>query len=123
MPAPGAIVAVLSFISCFGIIIVVVLNIFDDKKLRLISFGCVLLSIVIYIVLSLGLFNKKFETYEKINIRSLNLSGKISITFFSANDNEYAGITSQDDDSITIKLTGKEHGHYSFTLVFIYLLF
>ena len=78
----------LSGISCFLIIIVVVLNLFDHKKYKLASLGIALVSLVAIILLRGGVGGSKYETYRNIDYLDITLVGKLEIVSFTAENKE-----------------------------------
>ncbi len=107
----------LSGISCFLIIIVVVLNLFDHKKYKLASLGIALVSLVTIIILRGGVGGSKFETYRNIDYLDINLVGKIEVISFTAQNKEgNVKVVDTDKDIHTLLISGWDSGKYYFTI-------
>ena len=107
----------LSGIACFTIIVVVVLNIFDNKKHRLVLFGMTLLAIATILILSGGIGDSKFETYHNLDEYNITFVGEIEVLTTSGNKEGSVDIIETENNSHSIKLTGWNSGKYSFTIV------
>ena len=103
----------LSFIFCLTFIIIIVLNLFNKTKLKLLSFGITILFMIGYIVLRGGLVNSEFE-----HIRSLSeykLTDKAIVTSFTGTKNGKVDLI-KFEDSYNVKLKGRKGGKYTFTI-------
>ena len=107
----------LSGISCFLIIIVVVLNLFDHKKYKLVSLGIALVSLVAIIILRGGVGGSKYETYRNIDYLDITLVGKLEIVSFKAENKEgEVKVVDTDKDIHTLLISGWDGGKYYFTI-------
>ena len=107
----------LSGIYCYLFIVIIVLGIFDKKKLRLISFGIAILATIAIIILKGGIGGSKFETYRNIDNLNINLVGKMEIIEFTAyNKTGEVKIVDNDRDIHTFILSGWKNGRYEFTI-------
>ena len=105
----------LSFISCFTMIVIIVLNLFDKLKLRLICFGVTLLFIITYIILNSSFVNTEFEVYRSLSEFDITTSGEASVTFFSATKKGNVELIPY-EDNYNLKLMGKKGGKYNFEI-------
>ena len=103
----------LSCISCFAMIIVIVIGVLDKLKLRLFSFGTIIICMVIYIFLTGGFINSEFEVIKKLN--EYNLSGDVIVSSFISTKKGNVDLIPF-EDSYNIKLNGRKGGKYTFTL-------
>ena len=107
----------LSGISCFLIIIAVVLCLFDKKKLRLVSFGIALITTIVLLVLKGDIGGIKYETYRNIDNLDITLVGKIRVITFTAYEKDGDVIVVDTDRDIhTLLISGWSGGKYSFTI-------
>lgn len=107
----------LSSISCFLIIIVVVLSLFDNIKIKLISFGITLIASIVIIVLNGGLAGTKYETYRNIDNLDITLVGRIKVISFTAENKEGdVKVVDTDKDIHTLLISGWDSGKYYFTI-------
>ena len=107
---------ILSFIACFIMIIVIVLYLFDKKSYKIIILSIVALFTIIYIILSGGLFNAKYETYKNLDDYEITINGKIEVTFFSGTAQGNVELITNSDEMHTIRLNCREKGKYEFTI-------
>ena len=108
---------ILSGISCFLIIIVVVHYLFDKKHLKYISLGVAIISLIVLIFIRGGIGDDKFETYKNIDGFDIKLEGRIKITEFTAQDREgNVEILDTERDIHTVKVSGWKTGEYTFTI-------
>ena len=105
---------ILSFIACFGMIAIIVLGVFDKLKLKLISFGIVVIGIVMYVIYQGGLVNSDFEIV--VSLKEYNLQGESYISTFSGTAKGDVKLIPF-EDSYNIKLMGKKKGKYTFKLI------
>ena len=106
----------LSFIACYLIIILIVLNIFKKTKFKIISLLIVAICNVVYIVLIGGIINDEYETYRTIDNYEINFVGNIRVTNFNGTDKGNVEVVSSADDLHSIKVNGRKNGKYEFTL-------
>lgn len=106
----------LSFISCILIIILVVINLFDNIKLRIICFITVIISFIILIFINGGVANSKYETYKTIDNYGINFVGNIEISSFSGNTDGKAEVITSTDEIHSIKINGNKKDKYEFIL-------
>ncbi len=107
----------LSGISCFLIIIVVVLNLFDYKKYKLVSLGIALVALIAIIILRGGVGGSKYETYRNIDNLGITLVGKVEVISFTAQNKEgNVKVVDTDKDIHTLLISGWDSGKYYFTI-------
>jgi len=106
----------LSGIACFSMIIIIVLNLFDKKKIRLVLFGITLVMITTVIILNHGLFDSKFEAYFILDTYDITLVGKVEIISTSGNKEGSVNVIQSKDGFYSVKLSGWFSGKYSFTI-------
>jgi hypothetical protein len=107
----------LSGISCFLIIIVVVLNLFDYKKYKLVSLGIALVALIAIIILRGGVGGSKYETYRNIDNLGITLVGKVEVISFTAeNKKGEVKVVDTDKDIHTLLISGWDSGKYYFTI-------
>ncbi len=108
---------IISGIACFLMIIIVVLSIFDNKKLKLISFGITLIATIVIIVLNGGINGTKYETYRNIDNLGLTLVGRVEVISFTAQNKEGdVKVVDTDKDIHTLLISGWDSGKYYFTI-------
>lgn len=103
----------LSCIACFVMIIIIVFNIFDKAKYRIVSLVTVLLAIIGYSILVGGLFVQKFETYRPLDNYGINFDGDVYVSTFTSTAQ---GNVELINSSKNIKLNGLHKGKYTFTI-------
>lgn len=106
----------LSFIACFAFIIIIVLNIFDKPKLRIITLSIIALALIIYIIFKGGIFDQEYETYRTLEEYNIDFKGDIYISYFAGTAKGNAEIVVSTDEIHTVKLNGRQRGEYTFTL-------
>ena len=108
---------IISGIACFLMIIIVVLSIFDNKKLKLISFGITIIATIVIIVLNGGISDTKYETYRNIDNLGLTLVGRVEVISFTAQNKEGdVKVVDTDKDTHTLLISGWDSGKYYFTI-------
>ena len=105
----------LSGISCFAIIIVVTLCLFDKLKYKLITFGLCIIAIILILVLGMNKANLKFETYRILDSNEYALSGEVYVTGFAGTDEVYVEVI-KGEKTYSVKLTGYIGAEYEFTI-------
>lgn len=103
----------LSFIFCFALIIVIILNLFYKTKLRIAAFSLIIISVIAYSLIRSGIFDSKFEVVKSLD--SYNLSGELQITAFIATKHGDVNLIKL-DDSYNVKLNGIKGGNYTFEI-------
>lgn len=106
----------LSFISCFVIIIFVVLNLFDKAKLKIFTLSVVTIGIITYIIIKGGIIDTEYETYQTIDHYDIAFNGKIKISSFTGDSKGSAEVVTSTNDIHSIKLKGKKGEKYTFTI-------
>ena len=106
----------LSCISCFAMIIIVVLNLFDKTKHKVVSLVGVILLMIAYIVLKGGLFAKEYETYKALSEYNLNLSGEVYVSTFTGTAKGRVDVINSEEGNYSVKLNCLERGNYTFEL-------
>ena len=106
----------LSFIACFFIIIMVVLNLFDKTKYKIILLSIVAICSIVFIVLKGGIIDSEYETYKKLEDYGINLVGKIKVSSYSGTKKGNVEIINSTDEIHSIKINGRKNGKYSFTV-------
>ena len=101
----------LSFIACFLMIIVIVMNVIDKWKYRIIAFAVVILSIL-FLFFQGG---KDYETYRTLDTEVYPLKGEVLVTYFSGTENGSAEVI-HNEEFYTVKIRGKNGGNYKFTI-------
>ena len=107
----------LSFLSCFLIIIFVVINLFDKKKLKVITLLIVAVFLAIYIIFNGGIINAEFETYRSLDNYEIDYVGKLEVVYFSGTKEGNVQIVSSTSEFHTIKINGRKNGKYVFTIM------
>ena len=102
----------LSCIFCFALILVIIFNVFDKIKLRIISIIIVILGVAGYYIYNNGI-NAEYEVYRTLD--QYNFDGEINITYFAGTEDGDAEIVSQ-KDPVSIKLRCRKNGKYEFTI-------
>ena len=101
----------LSSIACFLMIIVIVMNVIDKWKYRIIAFAVVILSIL-FLFFQGG---KDYETYRTLDTEVYPLKGEVLVTYFSGTENGSAEVI-HNEEFYTVKIRGKNGGNYKFTI-------
>ena len=99
----------LSFIFCFGSIILIVLNLFDKLKLRLISFGVVFVATILLII-KVGILNNTFEIVTPLDIPDLEGTAFVSNISNSKGKVELIPL----EESYNVRLSGTKGKKYTF---------
>ena len=107
----------LSFIACFSIIVIVVFNLFDKTRYKIISLLIVTIFSFGYIVLNGGLLNAEYETYKVLDDYEIEFVGKIDVTYFSGTAQGNVEVISSSDEVHSIKINGRKNGKYEFTII------
>ena len=105
----------LSFVSCFAIIIITVLNLFDKTKLRILAFVLTILFASAFLFLKGGFLNTEFEVIKSINEYNIQAE-ELSISSYKGTDKGDVKLIPY-ENSYNIKLMGREKGKYNFTLI------
>ncbi len=106
----------LSFIFCFLIIIIIVLNLFDKAMLKIISLGIVLLFSIVYVVLKGGIIETEYDTYKSLDDYNITFVGKIKVLDYSGTDKGNVEVAASSDEIHSLRITGKRDGKYTFTI-------
>ena len=106
----------LSLIACFLIIIVVIINLFDKIKYKIILLSLITLCSVLFIVLKGGISSSEYETYKTLDNYGINFVGKIKVTSFSGTDKGNVEVITSTDEIHSIKISGRENSKYNFVL-------
>ena len=107
----------LSGISCFLIISVVILSLFEKKLHRLVLFGIAFISIIVLIVLRGGVGGSQFETYRNIDNLDIPLVGKMKVISFTAENKEgNVKVVDTKEEIHTLLVSGWDDGKYFFTI-------
>lgn len=104
----------LSFIACFLIIIMVVLNLFDKTNYKIILLSIVAICSIVFIILKGGIINSEYEAYKTLDSYEINFVGKIKVSFYSGTEKGNVEIINSTDDIHSIKINGRTNGKYSF---------
>jgi len=104
----------LSCISCFGIILIVVLCLFDELKHKLVSLGVTLLAVLCLIFVRGGFANGEFEAYKDLDDFVDNITGKIYVSTFTTTGRGEVLVTNEDEHNV--KLLGRKKEIYEFTV-------
>lgn len=106
----------LSLIACFSIIVVVVLNLFDKTKYKIILLSIVALCSITYIVLKGGIVGSEFETYKVLDDYGINLVGRMKVSSYSGTAKGNVQVINGDENIHSVKLNGRRNGKYNFTV-------
>lgn len=106
----------LSFIACFLIIILVVLNLFDKTKYKIILLSIVAICSIVFIFFKGGIINAEYETYKTLDNYGIDFVGKIEVTSFSGTAQGNVEVITSTDEIHSIKVCGIENGKYNFTV-------
>ena len=102
----------LSCIFCFATIIMVVINIFDDLKMKIFAFIVIVLFLVVYLFFKGGIYSQ----YENIlGLNKYDFNGNIMITEFSGTKGGKAEIVSS-TDPYSIKVGVRRGSKNKFTI-------
>ena len=106
----------LSAIWCFLFIIIITLGLFDKLLYKVLS---ILVGVIAAGALAFfGLWdqNQNFETYRTIDLSEIPLVGEVNVTYFAGTQSGDVTVIHPDDNTYSLKLTGKMYGEYEFTL-------
>ena len=106
----------LSFIVCFIMIIVIVLNLFDRKKERLICFIITLLFATGLMIWNGGIVNNEYETYKSLNDYNLVLDDDAYISSFIGTKKGDVTLNHIEEGYFSVTLNGRKGGEYTFTV-------
>ncbi len=106
----------LSFIACFSFIVIIVLNLFDKTKIKIITLSIVAVLTIGYVALNSGFGNTKFETYRTLDQYNINFVGEIEVTYYTGTAEGDVQVINSSDEYHTVKLNGRKNGKYKFTL-------
>lgn len=106
----------LSFIFCIASIVVITLNVFDKKNLKVITLSIVAIFIAALVVIEGGLFSNKYETYKTLDSLDINFVGDIRITSYSGTKKGNVEVVTSNEEFHTIKVSGEQNGEYRFTI-------
>ncbi len=107
----------LSGIACFAIIIVVVLYLFDNTKLKLLSLGIAVIACITILIIKGGIGNSEYQTYRNIDYLDVEFNGKLELVEFSGTKKGFVEVVDTEEGIHTIIINGRTGGKYSFTLV------
>ena len=105
----------LSGISCFAMIIVVTLCLFDKLKYKLVTFGLCLMAIITMFVLGINKANAKYETYRVLDANEYVLTGEVYVTYFAGTEEGKVEVI-KGEDTYSIKLIGYKGAEYEFSI-------
>ena len=103
----------LSFISCYGIIVVVVLCLFKDLRNKLILFGVTLLVTVGLLVFRGGISNGEYDLYRELDV---TFESKPYIEYFTATGKGEVTIVDAEEGPYTVRLNGRKREIYEFDI-------
>ncbi len=106
----------LSCISCFGMIIIIVLCMLDDLKLRLATFGVVIVSLIVCLIMAGGINNGEYESYRTLEEFDIELNGTVLVSSFTATGKGEVTINNVDDTTHIVRLFGRKKEIYEFTI-------
>lgn len=106
----------LSFVVCFLIIIIVVVNLFNKNILKIITLFTVAIFSIIYIILKGGIINSEFETYKTLDGYKIDFAGEIEVTYYSGTARGNVEVVTSTDEIHSIKISGRKNGKYEFTI-------
>ena len=106
----------LSCISCFGIILIVVFCLFDKKIYKIVSLSIVTLFVIAFLIFKGGIINKEYETFRSLDDFGIEFVGDISITMFTGTAKGNAEVAANSEEYHTVKLNGRENGKYTFEI-------
>ena len=107
----------LSCIACFGLIIIIVWNIFDKVIYKIILLSLIIVAIVIYNFLNGGIFASTYETYRTLDGFDIELKGEVYVSSFTGTAQGNVEIISKDGKFQSVKINGRNNGKYTFTLL------
>ena len=97
----------------FLIIIIIVLNLFDKTKYKIILLSIVVICFFIFIVLNGGV-DPEYEAYKTLDNYGINFVGKIEVSFYTKTAKGKVEIINSTDNIHSIKINGKHKGKYNF---------
>ena len=106
----------LSFIACIFIILFVVLNLFDKKKIKIITLSIVTLFTAGLIIVQGNILNPKYETYRTLDQFGINFEGSIEVSSFSGTAQGDVEVVSASGDVHSVKIEGHKNGKYEFSI-------
>ena len=105
----------LSCILCFVFIIIIIFNIFDKWKYRILAIMIPTIVMVAFVIINGGLVNNGFETYRSTNDFDIKLEDDAYVSYWSGTKKGEVTLIQQDDKSYNMKLSGKKKGEYKFS--------
>ena len=106
----------LSAIWCFSFIIIITLGLFDKLIHRLLCLIAMAITVGVLIFYGAWRGSLDFEVYRTIDLEKMPLTGEVNVTSSACTDTCEVTVIHPDDDTYTLKLTGKKGGKYEFTL-------
>ena len=106
----------LSFIACFAMIVVIVLNLFDKTKYKIILLSIVAAFTAVFIIFKGGIINTEYETYKSLDEYGIEFIGDIQITYFSGTAQGNVELAVSTDEIHSVKINGRKNGKYEFTI-------
>ena len=107
----------LSFISCFLIIIAIVWGLFDKTKFKIACLSFVVILIALYSFISSGITNSKYETVRSLDDFNIEYVGKIEVSFYKGEAQGKVELIKSTGDYHTIKLSGLKSAKYEFSII------
>ena len=105
----------LSGISCFAMIVVISLNLFDRLKYKIISLSSCLVIALVIIIFGINLMNSKFELTKSLDDYNIQLNGEVLVTYFSGTEEGKVEVINE-NGVYSLKLYGDNRGKYDFTI-------
>ena len=105
----------LSCMLCFASIIVIVINIFDKNKLRIIALSIVALLSLGYVILNGGI-GSEYETIRTLDDLDIEFVGKIYVSSYSGTAKGNVEVVASTDEIHSVKLNCRKNGKYTFTI-------
>lgn len=106
----------LSFISCFAIILIIVFNVLKNYKLRIISIILTIFISIIYLLSSKESQQVRYEIQKDLTEYNIVLYGNVDVTQLIGNSFGEVYINCDEDGSCKLKLIGTIGDKYSFVL-------
>ena len=105
----------LSLISCIGIILIIVFNVFDKTIHKVLSIVLLVIVCAGYIFIKGGI-STEFETVKSLDDYDIKFKGQISVSYYHGTAKGNVEVVSSTEDIHTVKVNGIYNGKYEFTI-------
>lgn len=106
----------LSCLACLFFIVIIVLNLFDKTKIKIITFSIVAVFTIVYIIIKGGIISSEYETYKTLDDFDINFVGTINVSYYYGTSKGKVEVVTSTDDIHSVKVNGRKNGKYEFKI-------